>query len=237
MDLGDDQKHWEKLNDGERHFISHVLAFFAASDGIVNENLGVRFMKEVQLPEVGVGDDGTERGESGGEGGPGGAACAIGNVQSAAALAGHDRGLPAAPPPASQPIHVHVRILCVQTGDPWLDILIRGILQPRALCSCSTCASCAVLRTPSSTTQPALCVPTLQARAFYGFQVAIENIHSGGNAAQGRIAWATCTSSQLMWHMHAAQWRQQHARSRTKMSTDGVAHARPVEQLPLASCA
>lgn len=52
VDLGDDIKHWEKLSDDERHFISHVLAFFAASDGIVLENLGVRFMKEVQLPEV-----------------------------------------------------------------------------------------------------------------------------------------------------------------------------------------
>ncbi|KAG2492106.1 hypothetical protein HYH03_009597 [Edaphochlamys debaryana] len=52
VDLGDDMKHWEKLSDGERHFISHILAFFAASDGIVNENLGVRFMKEVQLPEA-----------------------------------------------------------------------------------------------------------------------------------------------------------------------------------------
>lgn len=52
VDLGDDQKHWEKLSDDERHFISHILAFFAASDGIVLENLGVRFMKEVQLPEV-----------------------------------------------------------------------------------------------------------------------------------------------------------------------------------------
>ena len=40
------------LNDGERHFISHILAFFAASDGIVNENLAVNFMSEVQLPEA-----------------------------------------------------------------------------------------------------------------------------------------------------------------------------------------
>lgn len=36
----------------ERYFISHVLAFFAASDGIVNENLATRFMSEVQLPEA-----------------------------------------------------------------------------------------------------------------------------------------------------------------------------------------
>ena len=40
------------LTDGERHFVSHVLAFFAASDGIVNENLAVNFMSEVQLPEA-----------------------------------------------------------------------------------------------------------------------------------------------------------------------------------------
>ena len=45
-------KHWEKLTADEKHFISHVLAFFAASDGIVLENLGVRFMKEIQIPEV-----------------------------------------------------------------------------------------------------------------------------------------------------------------------------------------
>jgi hypothetical protein len=52
VDLGDDLRHWETLNDGERHFILHVLAFFAASDGIVLENLGARFMNEVQAPEV-----------------------------------------------------------------------------------------------------------------------------------------------------------------------------------------
>jgi ribonucleoside-diphosphate reductase beta chain len=52
IDLSDDLKHWESLNDGERHFISHILAFFAASDGIVNENLAINFMSEVQLPEA-----------------------------------------------------------------------------------------------------------------------------------------------------------------------------------------
>ncbi|MBY0245933.1 MAG: ribonucleoside-diphosphate reductase small subunit [Sphingobacteriaceae bacterium] len=52
IDLSDDIKHWENLNDGERHFISHILAFFSASDGIVNENLAVNFMSEVQLPEA-----------------------------------------------------------------------------------------------------------------------------------------------------------------------------------------
>ena len=39
VDLSKDLAHWEELKDEERHFISHVLAFFAASDGIVNENL------------------------------------------------------------------------------------------------------------------------------------------------------------------------------------------------------
>jgi ribonucleoside-diphosphate reductase beta chain len=44
---------WEnKLNDDERHFVKHVLAFFAASDGIVNENLVLNFMREVQIPEA-----------------------------------------------------------------------------------------------------------------------------------------------------------------------------------------
>jgi ribonucleoside-diphosphate reductase beta chain len=52
IDLAQDQSNWESLNDGERHFISHVLAFFAASDGIVNENLGANFFNEVQFPEA-----------------------------------------------------------------------------------------------------------------------------------------------------------------------------------------
>uniref|UniRef100_A0A7I4CRN2 Uncharacterized protein n=1 Tax=Physcomitrium patens TaxID=3218 RepID=A0A7I4CRN2_PHYPA len=52
VDLSADLKHWEALTDNERHFISHVLAFFAASDGIVLENLAVRFMKEIQIPEA-----------------------------------------------------------------------------------------------------------------------------------------------------------------------------------------
>lgn len=52
IDLSGDMKDWENLNDGERRFISHILAFFAASDGIVNENLAVNFMSEVQLPEA-----------------------------------------------------------------------------------------------------------------------------------------------------------------------------------------
>ena len=52
VDLSVDLKDWDRLNDGERHFISHVLAFFAASDGIVNENLAVNMMSEVQLPEA-----------------------------------------------------------------------------------------------------------------------------------------------------------------------------------------
>lgn len=52
LDLTKDIAHWEKLTDDERFFISRVLAFFAASDGIVNENLVVRFSKEVQLPEA-----------------------------------------------------------------------------------------------------------------------------------------------------------------------------------------
>lgn len=53
IDLSKDQGDWEnKLNDDERHFISHVLAFFAASDGIVNENLVERFSNEVQISEA-----------------------------------------------------------------------------------------------------------------------------------------------------------------------------------------
>lgn len=52
IDLGDDLKDWKKLSDNERHFIKYVLAFFAASDGIVLENLVERFMTEVKSPEV-----------------------------------------------------------------------------------------------------------------------------------------------------------------------------------------
>jgi ribonucleotide reductase beta subunit family protein with ferritin-like domain len=52
VDLAADQTDWEKLNPDERHFISHVLAFFSASDGIVNENLALRFYNDVQIPEA-----------------------------------------------------------------------------------------------------------------------------------------------------------------------------------------
>ena len=52
VDLSKDMKHWEKLSKNERHFISMILAFFAASDGIVLENLGMRFMSEVQVSEA-----------------------------------------------------------------------------------------------------------------------------------------------------------------------------------------
>tara|TARA_X000000368_G_scaffold412347_2_gene398596 strand:+ start:524 stop:1504 length:981 start_codon:yes stop_codon:yes gene_type:complete len=52
VDLSKDLKDWESLNDNERYFISMILAFFASSDGIVLENLGARFMSEVQLSEA-----------------------------------------------------------------------------------------------------------------------------------------------------------------------------------------
>uniref|UniRef100_A0A6I8SCN9 ribonucleoside-diphosphate reductase n=1 Tax=Xenopus tropicalis TaxID=8364 RepID=A0A6I8SCN9_XENTR len=52
VDLSKDLVHWEKLKPEERNFISHILAFFAASDGIVNENLVERFSQEVQVPEA-----------------------------------------------------------------------------------------------------------------------------------------------------------------------------------------
>ena len=53
IDLSNDNADWEnKLNDNERHFVKHVLAFFAASDGIVNENLAINFLNEVQYPEA-----------------------------------------------------------------------------------------------------------------------------------------------------------------------------------------
>ena len=52
IDLSYDHKDWKSLTDNERYFISHVLAFFAASDGIVNENLVSNFAAEVQLSEA-----------------------------------------------------------------------------------------------------------------------------------------------------------------------------------------
>ena len=52
IDLSKDLKHWKTLNKDEQHFIKHILAFFAGSDGIVLENLGQRFLSEVQLPEA-----------------------------------------------------------------------------------------------------------------------------------------------------------------------------------------
>ena len=52
IDLSADLKDWGKLNDGEKHFVTHVLAFFAASDGIVNENLAEHFVSEVQYTEA-----------------------------------------------------------------------------------------------------------------------------------------------------------------------------------------
>lgn len=53
VNFSDDIIHWrERLNDDERHFVKHVLAFFAASDGIVNENLAEDFLKQAQYTEA-----------------------------------------------------------------------------------------------------------------------------------------------------------------------------------------
>ncbi|KAK1319188.1 hypothetical protein QJS10_CPB04g00256 [Acorus calamus] len=53
VDLSQDHRHWsDVLTPDERHFVTHVLAFFASSDGIVLENLAVRFMKDVQIAEA-----------------------------------------------------------------------------------------------------------------------------------------------------------------------------------------
>lgn len=52
IDLSSDHNDWLKLSKNEKHFISHVLAFFAASDGIVNENLAMNFSNEVQSAEA-----------------------------------------------------------------------------------------------------------------------------------------------------------------------------------------
>lgn len=52
VDLSNDIQDWNNLNDNEQYFIKNILAFFAASDGIVNENLAENFVKEVQYPEA-----------------------------------------------------------------------------------------------------------------------------------------------------------------------------------------
>ena len=52
IDVAQDVKDWQKLNQNEKHFIKMVLAFFAASDGIVLENLAQRFINEIQIPEA-----------------------------------------------------------------------------------------------------------------------------------------------------------------------------------------
>ena len=52
LDLSKDMKDWITLNDNETHFVEHILAFFAASDGIVNENLVERFCQEVKILEA-----------------------------------------------------------------------------------------------------------------------------------------------------------------------------------------
>ena len=52
IDFSQDIKDWQKLNDNERHFIKTILAFFAASDGIVFENVNCNFAKEIQIPEA-----------------------------------------------------------------------------------------------------------------------------------------------------------------------------------------
>jgi ribonucleoside-diphosphate reductase beta chain len=53
IDLAQDIQDWDnKLNDDEKHFVKHILAFFAASDGIVNENIALNFVNEVQYTEA-----------------------------------------------------------------------------------------------------------------------------------------------------------------------------------------
>lgn len=52
IDLSTDIIQWEKLSQDEQHFIKHTLAFFAASDGIVNENIVLNLMKDIQIPEA-----------------------------------------------------------------------------------------------------------------------------------------------------------------------------------------
>jgi len=52
IDFSQDTRDWLKLNNDEKHFIKHILAFFASSDGIVLENIAMNFIEEIELPEV-----------------------------------------------------------------------------------------------------------------------------------------------------------------------------------------
>jgi len=52
IDLGKDLNDWEKLNENEQYFIKNIIGFFAGSDGIVMENLALRFLSEIEIPEV-----------------------------------------------------------------------------------------------------------------------------------------------------------------------------------------
>lgn len=52
VELGQDLNDWNKLKKEEKHFISNILAFFSSSDGIIMENLAMKFMCEVQIPEA-----------------------------------------------------------------------------------------------------------------------------------------------------------------------------------------
>ncbi|CAN1280634.1 Ribonucleoside-diphosphate reductase small chain A [Linum perenne] len=52
VDLSQDMRDWKTLSSSEKYFVSHILAFFAASDGIVLENLAARFLNDVQVPEA-----------------------------------------------------------------------------------------------------------------------------------------------------------------------------------------
>ena len=52
IDLAHDHKDWGNMSKNERHFVGHILAFFAASDGIVNENLAMNFSSEIQCSEA-----------------------------------------------------------------------------------------------------------------------------------------------------------------------------------------
>ena len=52
IDLSKDLNDWEKLNETEQNFIKNIIGFFAGSDGIIMENLAVRFLKDIEIPEV-----------------------------------------------------------------------------------------------------------------------------------------------------------------------------------------
>lgn len=164
VDLSQDQQHWESLTDDEKHFIKHILAFFASSDGIVIENLGARFMKEVQIPEV---------------------SSQLSFMAQQLVRPSKQALLEPSPSPALPQVPGF-------GPGPWA-CLVRATIILHGWLSDEWATPFASLG--------------VQARAFYGFQIAIENIHSGMELVQ--LPFAQVAHRALSWHNIAPEAQEQ----------------------------